>query len=278
LNAIKVVAAFGQEKREEENYTRHLETSRKAGIKAHFKGGIVLGIFFTFILGCYSYGFFMGGIFIYKEIPNDFSGNTYTSGDVITIFFGIIFGVFSFGMAGTNIKAVSEGKAAAKMAFETIEREPPIKLDDPNSMKLELKGKIILKNIKFTYPSRDDLILDDVSAVFEPNQVTAIVGPSGSGKSTIVQLIERFYDPQEGQIIVDGHDLKNLNLRKYRHQVGYVGQEPVLFNKSIKENILYGKSDATDEEIISALKSSNAWEFVSKLIKGMDTNVGTSGG
>ena len=82
---------------------------------------------------------------------------------------------------------------------------------------------------------------------FERGKTTAIVGTSGSGKSTIVQLIERFYDPDIGQVLVDGKDLKNLNLREYRKQIGYVGQEPVLFNMSIKENILYGNPEATDE-------------------------------
>ncbi len=88
------------------------------------------------------------------------------------------------------------------------------------------------------------------------------MGASGSGKSTIIQLIERFYDPEEGQVLIDGRDLRTLNLREVRQKIGYVGQEPVLFNMSIKENLLYGNPYATDEEVVQALKSANAWDFI----------------
>lgn len=109
--------------------------------------------------------------------------------------------------------------------------------------------------MKFRYPTRPEQeILKSFSAKFEQGKTTAIVGPSGSGKSTIVQLIERFYDPEGGEVLIDGHDIRNINLREFRKQVGYVGQEPVLFNESVADNVKYGKPDATDDEIISALK------------------------
>ena len=104
------------------------------------------------------------------------------------------------------------------------------------------------------------------------------MGPSGSGKSTIVQLIERFYEPTGGQILVDKKELNKLRLRELRQQIGYVSQEPVLFNTTIKKNILMGKPDATDPEIIEALKKTNAWEFVEKLSDKINTEVGAGGG
>lgn len=106
------------------------------------------------------------------------------------------------------------------------------------------------------------------------------MGASGSGKSTIIQLIERFYDPDHGDVILDGRSVKNLHLRELRRKLGYVGQEPVLFNNSIKENLLYGKPDATDEEVIQALKSANAWDFINQKMgkDGIYTNVGNAGG
>jgi len=117
---------------------------------------------------------------------------------------------------------------------------------------------------------------------FALGKTTAIVGPSGSGKSTTVQLTERFYDPSNstsgGKILVDGVDLKTINLRDYRKQIGYVGQEPVLFNTSIKENILMGKPDATDAEIEEALRQTNSWGFVSENPEGIYRNVGAGGG
>ena len=179
-------------------------------------------------------------------------------------FLGLVYGIFSLGLATPNFKALTEGRVAGKMAYDIIERTPSIKLDDPNAKSVDnLKGHIEFKNVSFTYPTRkDQLILDNFSAVFEQGKTTAIVGASGSGKSTIVQLIERFYNPDSGEIYVDGHNLKDLNLRNLRQKIGYVGQEPVLFNMSIKENILYGNPDATDEEVIQALKSANAWDFI----------------
>jgi ABC-type multidrug transport system fused ATPase/permease subunit len=121
----------------------------------------------------------------------------------------------------------------------------------------------VFKDIEFVYPSKtDQMILKKFNCVFEANKTTALVGPSGSGKSTIIQLLERFYDPVGGSICLDGHDIRNLNLRSMRQLIGYVGQEPVLFNCSIKENMLFAKPDATDDEIITALKNANAWDFI----------------
>ena len=122
--------------------------------------------------------------------------------------------------------------------------------------------------------------MKNFSYTFEKGKTTALVGPSGSGKSTVVQLIERFYDAEEGAVYLDGEDIKSFNLRSWRNTLGYVGQEPVLFNTSIKENLLFGNPDATDGEIVEALKSSNAWSFIEKKMgkDGINTNVGQAGG
>lgn len=110
-----------------------------------------------------------------------------------------------------------------------------------------MKGEIKFDKVNFHYPSRTDThVLKDFTCTFEVGKTTAIVGPSGSGKSTVVQLIERFYDPTDGSVSIDGEPLKDLKLTEIRNQIGYVGQEPILFNMSIKENILLGKPDATD--------------------------------
>ena len=113
---------------------------------------------------------------------------------------------------------------------------------------------------------------------FLKNKKNALVAESGQGKSTIMQLLERFYDVQGGQVLIDGQDIKEINLKSYRSLVGYVGQEPVLFATSIRENLKYGKEDATEEEMIHALKQSNAWEFVEKTEKRLDTFMGIGGG
>jgi ATP-binding cassette subfamily B (MDR/TAP) protein 1 len=187
--------------------------------------------------------------------------------------------MFSVGMATPNLKAVAEGKVAGKMAFEVIDRVPKINQDEKGTEILDkLEGDIEFKNVTFYYPSRpDNRILDNFSAKFQKGKTTAIVGPSGSGKSTLVQLIERFYDPEQGQVLIDGRDIKTINLRDFRRKVGYVGQEPVLFNQTIKENILLGYPDATDVEVENSLKNANAFKFVAKHKEGINLHVGAAG-
>ena len=135
--------------------------------------------------------------------------------------------------------------------------------------------------MSFRYPSRPELlVLKNFSCVFEKGKTTALVGPSGSGKSTVVQLLERFYDPVDGEVLLDGMNLKNYQLNSVRRQIGLVSQEPVLFNTTIRENMLYAKPDATDAEIIQALKAANAWTFISEKMSDtlLNGQVGTGGG
>lgn len=282
LNAIKVVQAFGQEDSEVRNYERHLNRAKETGIRTHLKSAIALGAFFFVMFGYYGYGFYTGSWLITEKVKNKNSGELYNIGDILSCFFGIVFGVMSLGMASPQLKSITEGKVAGKMAYDVIERVPEINNDDEQAAMIDenaMQGRIEFKNVTFRYPSKkDQVILKDFSAVFEEGRTTALVGASGSGKSTIIQLLERFYDPEQGQVTIDGHDLKTLNLKQYRRNiVGYVSQEPVLFNCSIKENLLYAKPTATEDEIVNALKSSNAWNFISQLSDGIETNVGNAG-
>lgn len=143
----------------------------------------------------------------------------------------------------------------------------------------DFRGEVVLKNVEFTYPNRpEQQVLGVMNIRIPAGKKVALVGESGCGKSTIMQLIERFYDVNEGNVEIDGVDVKDLLLHDLRHKIGYVGQEPVLFATSIKENLKYGKSDASEEEMIQVLKEVNAWDFVSKMDKQLDTYVGIGGG
>lgn len=151
-------------------------------------------------------------------------------------------------------------------------------MNDPNGVQHTIQGEIEFKNVVFHYPSRpEQKVLQGLNIKFEKGKTTAIVGPSGAGKSSITQMIERFYDPSEGQVLIDGKDLKTLSLVHFRKQIGYVSQEPVLFNTTIRKNILMGKPDATEEEITEALRKSNSWEFVENQPEGVNTHVGAGG-
>ena len=135
----------------------------------------------------------------------------------------MIFGFFGLAGLGPNFQLVAEGKASGKLAFDVIDRVPPIDAEKDEGEHIDLKGTIEFKDVDFFYPTRPDTqVLKKFSATFELGKTTAIVGPSGSGKSTIVQLIERFYDPNAGEVLIDGVPLKSLHLKNYRKQVGYV--------------------------------------------------------
>ena len=139
-------------------------------------------------------------------------------------------------------------------------------------------GEIIFNNVSFSYPTRQEsTVFNGLSLTIKAGQTVALVGPSGSGKSTTVSLLERFYDPTSGAILLDGIDLKDLNVSWLRDQIGLVSQEPVLFARSIKENIAYGLPGATDEQIIAVSKAANAHDFISKFPQGYDTHVGDKG-
>ena len=131
-----------------------------------------------------------------------------------------------------------------------------------------MTGEIAVQNIGFHYPSRLEVkVLQDLSVSVKPGQTLALVGPSGCGKSTVVSLIERFYDPDTGKMVLDGSDLKELNIQWLRSQIGVVSQEPVLFDTSIADNIRYGANfrEVSDEEVIQAAKAANIHSFIESL-------------
>ena len=141
-----------------------------------------------------------------------------------------------------------------------------------------LKGDIKFQNVKFRYPTREDVeVLREVNLTIKAGQKVALVGASGAGKSTIMQLVLRFHENQEGNILVDGKPMKDYNITEYRQNLALVPQEVLLFGGTIKENILYGKPDATDEEVIEAAKKSNSWDFIRLFPEGLETIVGERG-
>ncbi|SHF20704.1 ATP-binding cassette, subfamily B [Marinitoga hydrogenitolerans DSM 16785] len=165
--------------------------------------------------------------------------------------------------------------SAAERIFEILDTEPNIVNPENAEIMPKINGHIEFKNVYFSYDR--DIVLNNVSFKINPGETIALVGPTGAGKTTIVNLISRFYDPQKGQILIDGYNIKNVDLESLRSQMGIMLQDTFLFSDTIKNNIKYGKLDATDEEIIKAAKSVHAHEFIMKLEKGYDTDVNERG-
>lgn len=167
--------------------------------------------------------------------------------------------------AGTMTSDLAKGSNAVRSVFEILDRKSEIEPDDPQGIKPKkmIKGQIELKNVYFSYPSRpEQMIFRGLSIRIDHGETVALVGQSGSGKSTIIGLIERFYDPLKGSVEIDGRDIKSYNLRRLRSHIALVSQEPTLFAGTIRENIAYGKENATETEITQAAIVANAHDFI----------------
>ncbi|KAM3147561.1 hypothetical protein pb186bvf_000368 [Paramecium bursaria] len=281
INAIKTVKMLDGEDHEHVNYSRCLVKAAQTSIKYNFGIGLSFGLVFGAMIWSYALGFWYGAKLISEKTHNDNSGNMYTVGDVLIIFFAILTGGFSLGQAGPCVQYFAKGRAAAVKVFAILDRQPKI-LNPANPRSLgKFNGEILIKNVTFRYPNKQDLvILDNITLRIPSGKKVALVGESGCGKSTIMQLVERFYDTESGEILFGGENginVKDVSLLDLRSRIGMVGQEPVLFATSIRENLRYGKTDATEDEMIEALKKVNAWDFVSKMDKQLETYVGIGG-
>jgi subfamily B ATP-binding cassette protein MsbA len=169
-----------------------------------------------------------------------------------------------------------EAIAAGERVFELLDTPPEIQ-DPPAAQHLEeVRGQVVFDNVSFRYGTGDE-VLHQVSFVIEPGQVVALVGPSGAGKTSIANLLCRFYDPVSGRVLVDGHDLRTLQVASLRRRVAVVLQDTFLFNASIRENLLVGKPDSSNAELESACRTANAHDFVAELPQGYNTEVGERG-
>ncbi|KAL8475660.1 hypothetical protein ACS0TY_028356 [Phlomoides rotata] len=252
-------------------YSDLIQNTLKLGYKAGMAKGLGLGC--TYGIACMSWAlvFWYAGVFIRN-------GQT-DGGKAFTAIFSAIVGGMSLGQSFSNLGAFSKGKAAGFKLMEIIKQKPTIRHDASDVKCLsDIKGNIEFKNVTFSYPSRPDVIIfRDFSIFFPAGKTVAVVGGSGSGKSTVVSLMERFYDPNQGEILLDDVDIKTLQLRWLRDQIGLVNQEPALFATTILENILYGKPDATMAEVEAAASAANAHSFITLLPNGYNTQVGERG-
>ena len=203
-----------------------------------------------------------------------------TPGELITVFFAIQIGSTGLPPLGIALSAITQGRQSLNPALAVIDRIPPIDSFscDGTIPSEPCQGAIELRDIHFHYPTRPDVpIFQGYNLSIAPGKTVALVGESGGGKSTVISLLERFYDPVQGQVLLDGVDVRTLNVQWLREQIGLVSQEPTLFASSIMENIRHGKREATDDEVIEAAKMANADDFISGFPDGYNTEVGERG-
>ncbi|KAI4891632.1 hypothetical protein NFI96_028241 [Prochilodus magdalenae] len=273
LVAIRTVVAFNGQKKAVEKYEANLVEAKNFGVKKAITTNVSMGITQFFIFATYALAFWYGTKLSVDEPEN------YSIGKVITVFFSVMIGAFSLGQGAPNLESVAKARGAAYAIYNTIDMPRPIDSSSKDGFKPDIvKGDIEFKNIHFSYPSRKDVkILQGMSLKVPRGKTIALVGASGCGKSTTIQLLQRFYDPDAGEVTLDGRDIRTLNVRWLRENMGIVSQEPVLFGTTIAENIRYGREDATDEDIERAVREANAYEFISRLPDKLNTMVGERG-
>uniref|UniRef100_A0AAQ4R5M3 Bile salt export pump n=1 Tax=Gasterosteus aculeatus aculeatus TaxID=481459 RepID=A0AAQ4R5M3_GASAC len=273
LSSIRTVAAFGGEAKEVQRYDKNLISAQRWGIRKGLIMGFFSGYMWLVIFMCYGLAFWYGSSLVVDT-------EEYTPGTLLQVFFGVLIAAMNLGQASPCLEAFAAGRGAATIIFETIEREPEIDCLSEAGYKLDrVKGDIEFHNVTFHYPSRPEVkILDGLSVPVKSGETTAFVGPSGAGKSTAIQLFQRFYDPKEGMVTLDGHDIRGLNIQWLRSLIGIVEQEPVLFATTIAENIRYGRPGVPMEDVIGAAKQANAYNFIMDLPQKFDTLVGEGGG
>uniref|UniRef100_A0A0E0FRQ0 MDR-like ABC transporter n=1 Tax=Oryza nivara TaxID=4536 RepID=A0A0E0FRQ0_ORYNI len=271
IGAIKTVVSFNGEKQAVASYNKLINKAYKAAVEEGLTNGFGMGSVFFIFFSSYGLAIWYGGKLVVSK--------GYSGGDIINILFAVMTGAMSLGNATPCMAAFAEGQSAAYRLFKTIKRKPQIDPDDITGKQLtDIRGDVELKDVYFSYPARpEQLIFDGFSLHVSSGTTMAIVGESGSGKSTVISLVERFYDPQAGEVLIDGINIKSLRLNWIRGKIGLVSQEPLLFMTSIKDNITYGKEDATIEEIRRAAELANAANFIDKLPDGYDTMVGQRG-
>ncbi|XP_073754676.1 ATP-binding cassette sub-family B member 5 isoform X2 [Callorhinus ursinus] len=273
LSSVRTVVAFGAQEKEIQRYTQNLKYAKDIGIRKAIASKLSLGAVYFFMNGTYGLALWYGTSLILSGEPG------YTIGTVLAVFFSVIHSSYCIGTAAPNFETFTIARGAAFSIFQVIDKKPAIDNFSTKGYKPEcIEGTVEFKNVSFSYPSRPSVkILKDLNLKIQSGETVALVGPSGSGKSTTVQLLQRLYDPDNGFIMVDGNDIKTLNVHHYREHIGVVSQEPVLFETTINNNIKYGRDGVTDEEIEKAAKEANAYDFIMAFPNKFNTLVGEKG-
>ncbi|KAL3533843.1 hypothetical protein ACH5RR_007364 [Cinchona calisaya] len=270
ISSIRTVYSFVGENKTIDEYSAALQGTLKLGLRQGLAKGLAIGSNGV-VFAIWSFMSYYGSRMVMYHSAK--GGTVFAVGVVLSM------GGLAFGSSLSNLKYFSEAIVAGERIMEIIKRVPEIDSENLEGQILEnVSGEVEFKHVEFAYPSRpESIIFKDFNLKIPSGRTIALVGGSGSGKSTVIALLQRFYDPLGGEIRLDGFSIDKLQLKWLRSQMGLINQEPALFGATIKENILFGKEDATMEEVIQAAKTSNAHNFICQLPQGYDTQVGERG-
>ncbi|CAI0469217.1 unnamed protein product [Linum tenue] len=270
ISSIRVVYSYVGEAQTLGRFSNALHRSMEIGIKQGLTKGVLIGSM-GMVYGAWAFQAWVGSYLVTERGQK--GGAVFVSGACVII------GGVSIMNALPNLSFISQAVLAASRVNEMVDRVPGIDSEDDEKKVLSrIKGSIYFKDVHFSYPSRpESLVLREFSLRIRHGETVALVGGSGSGKSTVVALLERFYDPVKGNILLDGHDIKKLHPGWLRSQMGLVNQEPILFATTIQENILFGNEEASTKHVERAAMAANIHDFIKKLPNGYQTQVGQFG-
>ncbi|CAA0841135.1 ABC transporter B family member 13 [Striga hermonthica] len=270
ISQVRTVYSFVGEERAIEAYSNSLEDALKLAKKTGIAKGIGIGFTYGLLFCAWALLLWYASILVRHGDTN--------GGKAFTTIINVIYSGFALGQAAPNLAAISKGRGAVANILKMIENDySPSENQDEGIVLQRVDGKIDFCDVCFAYPSRPAMVIDDLNFSASAGKSLAIVGQSGSGKSTIISMIQRFYNPNSGRILLDGHDLEQLQLKWLRSQIGLVSQEPALFATTIADNIMFGKEGADMDQVIEAAKFSNAHPFIQGLPDGYQTQVGEGG-
>ncbi len=269
LAGIRVVKAFARERHEE----RRFDEAATALMEQQLKVNRIFSFLFPVVFLVAQIGqaavLYYGGVQILE--------GTLLLGEYQKFSLYLVYIFFPLGQLGFIISLMAQAAASARRIFEVLDAQSDI-VDKPGAAELPpIAGRVELRDVTFRYLGTGDPVLQDVSFVAEPGQTVALLGATGSGKTSIINLIPRFYDASAGAVLIDGHDVRDVTIDSLRAQIGIVLQETNLFSGTIRDNIAFGRSDASDEQVIAAARAAAAHDFIVGFPDGYDTKVGERG-
>ena len=269
LAGLKVIKAFTAEPREKARFDESIDSLLEQQLRVARIFSILFPlIFLTANLGQAAILYFGG-----RQIVD----GSLTLGEWQKFSLYLVYIFIPMGQLGFIISLMAQAAASAERVFEILDAENEVETR-PGAMELEeIRGEVTFDNVSFRYFAHGDYVLHDIDFVAHPGQTIALLGGTGSGKTTIINLIPRFYDVTAGRVLVDGHDVRDVSLESLRAKIGIVLQETTLFSDTIRNNIAFGRPDATDEEVVAAAKAAAAHDFIMEFPLGYDTPVGERG-
>ncbi len=269
LAGIKVVRAFAREKYEQKRFYETNDSLYEQQLKVARTFSFLFPVIFLVMQ--------FGQAAILYASGNQIINGTLTLGDYQSFSLYLLYVFFPLGQLGFIIQLMSQAVASSNRIFEILDAQSDVS-DKPGAPALaQIQGHVEFKDVTFRYFNSGEAVLQNVSFEAQPGQTIALLGGTGSGKTTIINLIPRFYDATEGQVLIDGQDVRDVTLDSLRSQIGIVLQETNLFSGTIRDNIAFGRSDATDEDVIAAAKAAAAHDFIMSFPEGYNTPVGERG-